>query len=89
MRLHVISDVHLEFQKWRSAWGIRTLDCGVHVLAGDIGVGLSGITWALRVFTHPVIYVFGNHEYYGQRPMTELLAKAKENGRWYSCSSTG
>lgn len=78
MRLHVISDVHLEFQKWRSTWDVGTIDCDVHVLAGDIGVGLSGIAWALEAFTRPMIYVFGNHEYYGQRPMTELLEKARE-----------
>lgn len=77
MLLHVISDVHLEFQKWRSTWNVGALECDVHVLAGDIGVGLSGIAWALEAFTRPVIYVFGNHEYYGQHPMTKLLDKAR------------
>ena len=36
------------------------------ILAGDIGEGLAGVSWAQSVFTCPVIYVPGNHEYYGR-----------------------
>lgn len=36
------------------------------VLAGDIGVGLQGVAWAMSVYDCPVIYVPGNHEYYGR-----------------------
>lgn len=78
MKLHVISDVHLEFQKCRNQSGLGSIDCDVHVLAGDIGVGLAGIEWALHNFSKPVVYVFGNHEFYGQRPMSELWEKARQ-----------
>lgn len=75
MRIHILSDVHLEFQKWRRVWSIP--DADVHVLAGDIGVGLQGIAWALKTFTKPVIYVAGNHEFYGQRTMQDWWRKAR------------
>lgn len=75
MRIHYVSDVHLEFGKWKRNW--RMPDVDVHVLAGDIGVGLQGIDWALQAFKKPVVMVFGNHEYYGQRMMSELWVKAR------------
>lgn len=78
MRIHLLSDLHFEFQKWRSVWKLDTLEPDVHVLAGDIGIGLDGIQWALHAFKKPVIYVMGNHEFYGQRPMVELMARARE-----------
>jgi predicted phosphodiesterase len=78
MRIHLLSDLHFEFQKWRSAWKLDALEADVHVLAGDIGIGLDGILWALNHFKRPVIYVMGNHEFYGQRPMVDLMAKARE-----------
>ncbi len=78
MRIHILSDLHFEFQRWRKVWDLRTVNADLHVLAGDIGVGLSGIQWALNAFTKPVIYVMGNHEHYGQRPMEELIHKARE-----------
>lgn len=35
------------------------------VLAGDIGCGFSGLTWARNMFQHhPIVYINGNHEYY-------------------------
>lgn len=78
MKLHVLSDIHLEFQKYRNQGSFGNIDCDVHVLAGDIGVGLAGIEWALHNFSKPVVYVFGNHEFFGQRPMSELWEKARE-----------
>ena len=39
----------------------------VVVLAGDIAPGTAGIDWAAAQFAGtPVVYVAGNHEYYGQ-----------------------
>ena len=78
MKLHVLTDVHLEFQKWRRVWDLPSIDCDVHVLAGDIGNGFLGLDFALQKFTRPVIYVAGNHEHYSQKPMQEFRRKARE-----------
>jgi predicted phosphodiesterase len=44
----------------------RTAD--LVVLAGDVENGDAGIDWAARAFAgQPVVYVAGNHEFYGQR----------------------
>jgi predicted phosphodiesterase len=77
MKIHFLSDIHLEQHHWRKAWDLSSIECDVHVLAGDIGVGLQGIEFALTL-PRPVIYVFGNHEYYGQRTLAELWEKARE-----------
>ena len=62
MKLHILSDLHTEF----AAFSPPETDADVVVLAGDIGVGLNGIEWAARRFPEvPVIYVPGNHEFYG------------------------
>jgi len=50
--------------------------------AGDIGVGVEGMRWAARHFpVRPVIYVPGNHEFYGHDIdlTAELEAAAPEN----------
>lgn len=77
MKIHILSDIHLEFGKWPMNIDVNTIDADVTVLAGDIGVGLEGFQWALSI-DRPVIYVMGNHEFYGQRPMNELWRKARE-----------
>ena len=76
MRLHVISDVHLEFGCWPKSVDINAIDADVSILAGDIDVGLKGIRFALSI-NRPVIYVMGNHEFYGKRPMNRLWQKAR------------
>lgn len=76
MKLHILSDIHLEFGKWPKDVDVNTIDADVTVLAGDIGVGLEGIQWALTI-TRPVVYIMGNHEFYGQRPMNDLWRKAR------------
>ncbi|OIQ97603.1 calcineurin-like phosphoesterase superfamily domain protein [mine drainage metagenome] len=77
MKLHILSDLHFEFGKWPKSVDVNEIDADVTVLAGDIGVGLQGIQWALAI-DRPVIYVMGNHEFYGQRPMDYLWRKARE-----------
>jgi Icc-related predicted phosphoesterase len=68
-----MSDLHLEAQ------GMEHPQSGngdVVILAGDIHNGLFGIHWALEQFTVPVIYVPGNHEFYGySRP--DLIVKMR------------
>lgn len=62
MRIHVLSDLHIEF----GLIALPEMDADVIVLAGDTGVGMKGI----RRIAHdlpdkPVLFVAGNHEYYG------------------------
>jgi predicted phosphodiesterase len=62
MKIRVLSDLHLEF----AGWTPPPADSDVVVLAGDIHVGVRGLEWARQQFpTLPVIYVVGNHEFYG------------------------
>jgi predicted phosphodiesterase len=60
MRLHVLSDLHLEFG---SDPKIPPTDADVVVLAGDIHLGREGRRWARKQFPEkPVIYVLGHTE---------------------------
>lgn len=64
MKLHVLSDLHLEFADFYPALNLAD----VVVLAGDIGRCSDGITWARRSFPNQeIIYVAGNHEFYGSQ----------------------
>ena len=62
MRLHVLSDLHLE----QGAFTPTDASADVLVLAGDVATGTSGVKWARRwARGRPVLYVPGNHEFYG------------------------
>jgi Icc-related predicted phosphoesterase len=61
MRIHLLSDLHIEF----SAFTPQLLEVDVVILAGDINVKTRGVAWAKQAFCGPVLYVPGNHEYYG------------------------
>jgi hypothetical protein len=54
----------------------------VIVLAGDIHPGVEGIIWGRKTFSgKPIVYVAGNHEYYGghwDRMLVQLRATAAE-----------
>jgi predicted phosphodiesterase len=61
MRLHVVSDLHVEF----AAFEFPGVDADVIVLAGDVGPGTAGVRLARRWSDgRPVLFVAGNHEYY-------------------------
>ena len=71
MRIHVLSDLHTEF----STYEPHSVDCDVVVLAGDIDNHTFGIGWARRVWpSQEIIYVPGNHEYYGLERTSTLQA---------------
>jgi predicted phosphodiesterase len=78
MRIHVLSDLHLEFGVFEPA----VTDADVIVLAGDIDVGVRGLEWAARAFPgFAVVYVLGNHEYYGHsspKLLNAMRARAAE-----------
>jgi len=92
-KLLVISDVHTEFMRDGGGSFVKDLnkDVDVLIVAGDLAVG-SGITGALRLlcraYAHAsVVYLTGNHEYYGYTPnyVHELVERACErhlNLRW-------
>jgi Icc-related predicted phosphoesterase len=73
MRLHVLSDLHLEFAPFDSP----AVNADVIVLAGDTHTGMNGFKWACEAFPgRPVIYVLGNHEFYGQK-IPKLIEEIK------------
>lgn len=61
MKILVYSDLHTEF----SAFIPPATDADLVILAGDIGTKSRGVRWANETFSCPVIYVCGNHEFYG------------------------
>lgn len=61
MNIQYFSDIHLEFGELT----MPPSEADLIVAAGDIGVGTQAIEWLQR-FDVPVIYIAGNHEYYGQ-----------------------
>ena len=60
MKLHILSDLHLGF----APLDIPANDADVVILAGDIARPREAAAWAQR-FAKPVLYVLGNHEFYG------------------------
>ncbi len=77
MLLHILSDIHIEFEPFEPP----TTEADVVVLAGDRHVGTKGLEWAKDNFKDEhVIYVLGNHEYYGQA-LPKLTNKLKELSR--------
>lgn len=78
MKIRIASDLHLEFFGWTPP----SADADVVVLAGDIHNGVSAVEWAVRHFPDtPVVYVPGNHEYYGGRLQDVLAELRKEASR--------
>ncbi|MEO5660929.1 MAG: metallophosphoesterase [Polaromonas sp.] len=60
MKLNILSDLHLSC----GALKIPQTDADVVILAGDIAKPLEAVAWA-KGFDKPVLYVPGNHEFYG------------------------
>lgn len=80
MKIAVYSDLHNEFSPFEPP----ELDVDLVVLAGDISVRGRGVKWANDTFDCPVIYVCGNHEYYGghlDRTLTKMKQAAAEHVR--------
>lgn len=73
MRIRLYSDLHLELGPFDPP---SSEDVDVVILAGDIDVKGRGIAFAKR-FPCPVVYVPGNHEYYGSS-IPRLTEKLKE-----------
>src|SRR5262245_45779782 len=77
MKIRILSDLHLEFMDWQPP----QVEADVVVLAGDIHVSVRGLEWAREHFpTMPVVYVAGNHEFYG-RQMQAVSNGLRETGK--------
>lgn len=73
MKLYLLSDLHCEFAAFRPDAAVAVA-ADVVILAGDIDIGSAGIQWAAETFPgKPVVYVCGNHEFYGQHWEEALL----------------
>lgn len=60
MKMLVYSDLHNEFAPFE----LPPTDADLIILAGDIDTKARGVAWANEVFSQPVIYCAGNHEFY-------------------------
>ena len=77
MRLHVLSDLHLEYAPFEPP----AVDADVVIVAGDIAPGTAGIDWMRRRLDgRPVLYVAGNHEFYGS-DLPGLTGRIREAAR--------
>lgn len=65
MKIHLLSDLHIDIH---GSFTIPSTDADIIVLAGDIHEGTCGLKWAAdesQRLGKPVIYIAGNHEFYG------------------------
>ena len=80
MKLYVLSDLHVEFSPFTpDPDTVKAAE--VIILAGDICLGVKGIAWARKTLgDKPVVYVAGNHEFYGWH-WDKLLDQLREEAR--------
>jgi predicted phosphodiesterase len=80
VRLHILSDLHLEF----APFDPPDTAADAVILAGDAHPGVRGLEWAAaRWPDRPLVYVPGNHEFYGHahpRLVRRLEARAAALG---------
>lgn len=90
MKIQLLSDLHNEFlrngkshpdHKWTGV--IPETEADIIVLAGDIDTGTNGIEWAIKEserLAKEIIYVLGNHEFYGHEyhSLKDKIAKQCE-----------
>lgn len=74
MRIQILSDLHIEFGPFE----FPSVDADLVILAGDTHTKLNGLRWAKAAITDtPVLYILGNHEYYGAK-LPRLVEKLKD-----------
>ena len=76
MKIQLLNDLHIEFEDLT----LPPCDSDIVILAGDIHVKSGGIDWIQRnIPAHkPVLYVLGNHEYYGKSYPTHYQKLKKQ-----------
>ena len=85
MKILVLSDLHLDGAPLSAQHQGARIDehADVVVLAGDIDEGVKGFRWAREAFPDkPVVYVAGNHEFYGHH-WTQHLDAMRESALKY------
>ena len=81
MRVHVFSDLHLEFGPLDLPADVRRGRLAELVLlAGDIHVKRRAPHWAATTFSQPVALIQGNHESYGDSLDAAIAAQRKQAG---------
>lgn len=77
LRLHVFSDLHREFGEV----DVPDVDCDCVIAAGDISTKMHGLAWLRARFPKvPVVYVCGNHEFYGDK-LPRISERLREESR--------
>jgi len=83
MKIRILSDLHNEF----SVFEPTQIKADMVVMTGDIDLDSKGAYWALEKFKNiPIIYIAGNHEYYGKRlpeVNNELLEISRTNSNFF------
>jgi predicted phosphodiesterase len=78
MRLHVFSDLHLEFGTMQFSPEVRSGALAELVLlAGDIDLRRRAPLWAAETFAQPVALIGGNHEPFGDSLYATIAASRK------------
>ncbi|SDG52711.1 Predicted phosphoesterase [Pseudomonas benzenivorans] len=72
MKLAILSDLHLSVAGMEAP----NTNCDVVILAGDLGRPQQAVKWA-KQFSQPVIFIPGNHEFYGAS-LTATLTDLKQ-----------
>lgn len=83
MKLLILSDLHLDVAPMALEHESQRIDqdADLVVLAGDIDEGTRGLRWARASFPDkPIVYVAGNHEFYGRhwRAHLDVMRKKAE-----------
>lgn len=73
MRIQVLSDLHIELVSYQP----EVLPVDLVILAGDVHTDGRAIQWAAETFGCRVLYVAGNHDYYGGH-LDKTLKKMRE-----------
>lgn len=73
MKIHVLSDLHVEFEPYVP----QVTDADIVILAGDVHTKNRGAVWASEAFSPTVIHILGNHEFYGGH-LDRTLQKMKQ-----------
>ncbi len=86
MKIELLSDLHFEFHRDHGAGFVAALqpaDVDVLIVAGDLATLplLDGALTALCERYPAVVYVVGNHEYYGSHPERVHAALARAEAR--------